>query len=117
MTSRIAQWTLDVRDVSAMAEFWSRALGYRAELRDDGSAKLHPADGGLYVWLQPSGGPKSGKNRSHPDLVAEDAAAEVDRLLELGATRTDVGQHGDEGFTVLADPEGNEFCVLDGPPR
>jgi hypothetical protein len=66
--------------------------------------------------LQPSAGPKSGKNRNHPDLVAGDAAAEVERLIGLGARRADVGQTGNEGFTVLADPEGNEFCVLDGPP-
>jgi catechol 2,3-dioxygenase-like lactoylglutathione lyase family enzyme len=116
MTSRIAQWTLDVQDVDAMAEFWSQALGYRAERRDDGSVKLYPPGDGLFVWLQPSAGPKAGKNRNHPDLVAADPAAEVERLLHLGARRADVGQQGDEGFTVLTDPEGNEFCVLDGPP-
>lgn len=116
MTSRIAQWTLDVQDVDAMAEFWSQALGLRAERRADGSAKLYPAGDGLHVYLQPSAGDKAGKNRNHPDLVADDAAAEVQRLLQLGARRADVGQQGDEGFTVLADPEGNEFCVLNGPP-
>ena len=60
------------------------------------------------------GEPKTGKNRDHPDLVAADGAveAEVARLLALGANRADVGQKGDEGFTVLADPEGNEFCLL-----
>jgi catechol 2,3-dioxygenase-like lactoylglutathione lyase family enzyme len=116
MTSRIAQWTLDVRDVDAMAEFWSQALGYTARRRVDGSVKLYPPGDGPFVWLQPSAGPKSGKNRNHPDLVAGDAAAEVERLIGLGARRADVGQTGNEGFTVLADPEGNEFCVLDGPP-
>jgi hypothetical protein len=116
MTSRIAQWTLDVQDVDAMAEFWSQALGYRVEPARNGSAKLYPSGDGLHVWLQPSAGPKSGKNRNHPDLVADDAAAEVERLLKLGARRADVGQREDDGFTVLTDPEGNEFCVLDGPP-
>ncbi|MFC8615298.1 VOC family protein [Micromonospora purpureochromogenes] len=55
----------------------------------------------------------------HLGLVADDGdpQAEVRRLLALGARRADVGQSGDEGFVVLADPEGNEFCVLDGPPR
>jgi hypothetical protein len=117
MTSRIGQWTLDVQDVDLMAAFWSRALGYRRiEKGDDGSAKLYPPDGGLTVWLQASAGPKSGKNRNHPDLVADDPAAEVERLIGLGARRADVGQQGDEGFTVLADPEGNEFCVLNRKP-
>ena len=116
MTSRIAQWTLDVQDVAVMAEFWSQVLGYRADLRPDGSAKLYPPGDGPVVWLQPSAGPKSGKNRNHPDLTTDDAAAEIDRLIALGARRADVGQTGDEGFTVLTDPEGNEFCVLDGSP-
>ncbi|WP_106128581.1 VOC family protein [Pseudosporangium ferrugineum] len=122
MTSRIAQWTLDVQDVAVMARFWAGALGYRVEAGDDGSAKLYPPEdappGAQTVWLQASAGPKSGKNRNHPDLVsaAGDPAGEVERLLGLGARRADVGQTGEEGFTVLADPEGNEFCVLHGPP-
>jgi len=114
MVIRFAQWTLDVHDVDRMAVFWSAALGYRIDRGQDGDAHLRPADGGLSVWLQPTDAAKVGKNRAHPDLVAADGnvEAEVTRLLALGATRADVGQKGDEGFTVLADPEGNEFCVL-----
>jgi catechol 2,3-dioxygenase-like lactoylglutathione lyase family enzyme len=114
MVSRFAQWTLDVRDVDRMAAFWSAALGYRIEWGGDGDAHLWPDDGGLSVWLQPTTEPKTGKNRDHPDLVAVggDVEAEVARLLALGASRADVGQKGDESFTVLADPEGNEFCIL-----
>jgi hypothetical protein len=117
MVSRFAQWTLDVHDVPRMAEFWSAALGYRIDRGEDGNVHLWPPDGGLSVWLQRTGAAKAGKNRNHPDLVAAggDVEAEVARLLELGATRADVGQKGDEGFTVLADPEGNEFCVLHRP--
>ncbi|MGW3789477.1 VOC family protein [Micromonospora chokoriensis] len=60
---------------------------------------------------------QAGKNRLHLDLVADtDPRAEVRRLVDLGARRIDVGQTGAEGFTVLADPEGNEFCVLDAAP-
>jgi hypothetical protein len=72
----------------------------------------------LLVWLQPTTAAKAGKNRNHLDLNAEDGdvQAEVDRLIALGARRTDVGQTGEEGFEVLADPEGNEFCVLHRPP-
>ncbi|AGZ41364.1 VOC family protein [Actinoplanes friuliensis] len=106
---------MDVHDVERQAAFWSAVLGYRIERGDDGDAHLWPRDGGgLSVWLQPTDAPKAGKNRDHPDLVVADGdlEAEVDRLLALGATRADVGQKGDEGFTVLADPEGNEFCLL-----
>jgi catechol 2,3-dioxygenase-like lactoylglutathione lyase family enzyme len=114
MVSRFAQWTLDVRDVDRMAAFWSAALGYRIEHGEDGDAHLWPEGDGLSVWLQPTETPKVGKNRNHPDLIAADGdvQAEVARLLSLGATRADVGQKGDEGFTVLSDPEGNEFCIL-----
>jgi hypothetical protein len=114
MVTRFAQWTLDVHDVQRMAEFWSQALGYRIDRGEDGNAHLWPPDGGLSVWLQHTDAAKAGKNRAHPDLVATDGdvEAEVERLLRLGATRADVGQKGDEGFTVLADPEGNEFCLL-----
>jgi predicted enzyme related to lactoylglutathione lyase len=121
MTVRITQWTLDVHDVDLMARFWSQALGYTVRRRDDGSAKLLPpqgADAGaLLVWLQPTDDPKRTKNRNHPDLNADgDVDAEADRLVALGAKRVDIGQTGDEGFVVLADPEGNEFCILHGPP-
>jgi predicted enzyme related to lactoylglutathione lyase len=113
VTSRIAQWALDVQDVGRMAEFWSQVLGYGIETGQDGITHLRPPAGGEpSVWLQPSAGPKRGKNRNHLDLRTQDVDAEVERVLALGATRTDVGQTGDEGFVVLADPEGNEFCIL-----
>lgn len=123
MTSRIAQWTLDVSDVEKMVRFWSQALGYRVDRGSDGSAKLRPPDdadpGVLTVWLQASAAPKRDKNRNHPDLVPDDgdADAEVDRLVGLGARRVDVGQTAADPFVVLADPEGNEFCVLRRVPR
>jgi predicted enzyme related to lactoylglutathione lyase len=113
VTSRFAQWTLDVRDVGRMAEFWSAVLGYEIDTDPDGTTHLRPPGGGEpTVWLQPSGGPKRGKNPAHPDLRTDDVAAEVERVLALGATRADVGQRDDDPFVVLADPEGNEFCIL-----
>ncbi len=113
MTSRISQITLDVQDVERMAEFWSAVLGYMSERRDDGSILLNPPSGGEpTVWLQTGATQKAGKLRCHVDLRTTDAASEVERLLGLGAVRANVGQRGDEGFEVLADPEGNEFCVL-----
>ncbi|MEU1685581.1 VOC family protein [Micromonospora sp. NPDC005707] len=119
MTAHMAQYTLDVSDVDRMAGFWSATLGYTVRQGRDGSAKLYPPPGGSgpTVWLQGSGTPKRGKNRLHLDLVSDgDPVAEVDRLIGLGARRVDVGQTGTEGFVVLADPEDNEFCVLNGPP-
>jgi hypothetical protein len=120
MVSRIVQWTLDVQDVGVMAAFWSAALGYRADCGDDGCAKLYPPDdapaGTPAVWLQACAGPKAGKNRGHPDLMTDDVDAEVRRLIGLGARTVDVGQTGREPLVVLADPEGNEFCVLRRSP-
>jgi len=117
MTTRIAQLTLDVVDVDAMATFWSEALGYRVVPDEGRSLHLVPADDARpdlpTMWLQPVSERKTRKNRCHPDLEADDPDAEVERLVALGATRTDVGQTGEEGFVVLADPEGNEFCVCE----
>jgi hypothetical protein len=118
MVSRFAQWTLDIHHLDTMATFWSQALGYRIERGTRGDAHLWPPTdarpGSLSMWLQPTDARKRDKNRNHPDLVAEDGdvEAEVERLLALGARRADVGQTGREGFVVLADPEGNEFCIL-----
>ncbi len=120
MVSRIGQWTLDVQDVERMARFWSEALGYRiVPDQDSESVHLHPpAEAGPRaptVWLQACAGPKTGKNRDHPDLVADtDPESEAERLVGLGARRVDLGQPADASFIVLADPEGNEFCVLRG---
>ncbi len=114
MTVRFAQWTLDVHDVDRMREFWSAVLGYEV----DGDHLRPPPDaepGSPTVWLQRTTAAKRGKLRGHVDLyvVADgDIDAEMGRLLSLGARRVDVGQTGNEGFEVLADPEGNEFCVL-----
>jgi hypothetical protein len=117
MTSRFAQWTLDVHDVEQMAQFWSQALGYYIEPGDGPDVHLRPPRDQLdrlSVWLQPTSALKAGKNRNHPDLIVtdEDFDNEVARLLAIGAQRADVGQTGQEGFVVLADPEGNEFCLL-----
>ena len=114
MTVRFAQWTLDVHDVERMLSFWSAALGYEV----DGDHLRPPPDaepGAPTVWLQRTAASKRGKLRGHVDLYVEADGSVVDevrRLITLGARRVDVGQTGEEPFEVLADPEGNEFCVL-----
>ncbi len=123
MVARIAQLALDVHDVALQAKFWAEALGMNADLGDGGDAKLYPPDdapkSAQAIYLQSVDEPKRDKVRVHFDLRPwdGDVEREVDRLLKLGATRADVGQTGDEGFTVLADPEGNEFCVLHQDPH
>lgn len=124
MTSKFAELAIDCHDARRLAEFWCEVLGYQIEEEDeDGVAIVAPS-------LLPEGkkrpGPvppmltflsvpesKSVKNRLHIDLNPTDRERdeEVQRLLELGARHADVGQ-GDETWVVLADPEGNEFCVL-----
>ena len=123
MTSRIAQLTLDVHDVDVQARFWSEALGLTIDAGDDGAATLFPPSDAPRdvptIWLQPVSESKRDKLRLHLDLRPDDGdvEGEVDRLVGLGASRADVGQTGEERFTVLADPEGNEFCVLHRDPR
>ncbi|MFJ7154122.1 VOC family protein [Streptomyces sp. NPDC101118] len=89
---------IDALDVARMDRFWQEAT--------------RGGTGGLRLRCVPTATPKTGKNRLHLDLAGgSDWQAEVSRLLALGATRVDIGQ-GDVPWDVLADPEGNEFCVL-----
>ncbi|MFK4112138.1 VOC family protein [Streptomyces sp. NPDC002176] len=107
-------------DVRRAAEFWGRALGYvpRDGAVDDGWAVLVPADGkGPGIALDRSTTPVQEQPRVHLDLYAGDRAeqeAEVARLIGLGAERVDWELYPDDpDFVVLADPEGNRFCVID----
>jgi predicted enzyme related to lactoylglutathione lyase len=113
--SRWYSVVIDARDVHVLASFWQEALGYhRSYESHDEIVLTADAEGdtepGLVFGQVPEG--KTVKNRLHIDLAPDDRDAEVERLLALGATRADVGQTGDETWVVLADPEGNEFCVL-----
>jgi hypothetical protein len=95
--------------------FWSEALGWPLVWdQDQETAIQSPLGGSKITWGGPPFGPKTGKNRLHFDLAPpadSDQQAEVDRLVSLGATRIDIGQ-GDVSWVVMADPDGNEFCVL-----
>src|SRR5215213_4454409 len=97
--------------------FWSEALGWPLVWDQDQETAIRSPHGGPKItWGGPPLMPKTGKNRLHFDLappVPGDQRAEVDRLAALGATRIDIGQR-DVGWVVLADPDGNEFCVAGG---
>jgi len=98
--------------------FWSAALGWPLVWDQDRETAIRsPLGGPKLTWGGPPVAAKTGKNRLHFDLVpgaGGDQGAEVDRLVSLGARRLDIGQGGVE-WVVMADPDGNEFCVL--PPR
>ena len=95
--------------------FWSEALGWPLVWDQDQETAIRSPDGGPKItWGGPPLKPRTGKNRLHFDLAPPadgDQQAEVDRLLSLGATRIDIGP-SDAGWVVLADPDGNEFCVF-----
>jgi predicted enzyme related to lactoylglutathione lyase len=115
-TGPVAAIITDCADPPALAGFWAGAAGWPVTRTEDRLAALRsPAGVGPYLEFLRVPGHKTVKNRIHPDVApyrGEDPAAEVARLRAAGATLADVGQGDDVSFTVLADPEGNEFCVL-----
>ncbi|MFF9479553.1 VOC family protein [Streptomyces sp. NPDC014733] len=110
---------LGVSDVRRAAAFWGEALGYvpREEIEDDWAVLVPAAGHGVQVALGRSVTPVQERPRVHLDLYAGDAAdqaAEVERLVGLGARRVAWDLAPDDAdFVVLADPEGNRFCVID----
>jgi predicted enzyme related to lactoylglutathione lyase len=117
MTVHLRYMTLDCRDSARLARFWSAALGWRLDADEEWGAVLEPPDGGLPgLYLQPVPEPKAGKNRLHLDLWVDDLEAERERLLELGA-REQSRSHSEDGrpFSIMGDPEDNEFCVVARP--
>jgi predicted enzyme related to lactoylglutathione lyase len=117
VTVRLQAVCVDARDPSAVASFWEAALGWRRTSDEPDEIALEPPAGSPEDELVPEllflrvPEEKSVKNRLHLDLRPDDQDAEVARLEGLGARRVDIGQ-GDVTWVVLADPEGNEFCVL-----
>ncbi|MFV2082941.1 VOC family protein [Micromonospora sp. LOL_021] len=112
-----SQWetlVVDAHDPARLARWWAQALGYQIvhEAPDEVEIRRSPDQlpGLIFVPVPES---KQLKNRLHIDLRPTDQAAEVERLVDMGARRVDIDQ-GDVTWMVLADPEGNEFCVLSG---
>ena len=114
---RVDSLTFDCHDPGTVARFWAAVLGYEVVEIDEEGADIRDPNG--FGWrviflIVPEG--KSVKNRIHLDLRPETSmAAEVERVKELGATELRFVEEGGSFWTVLRDPEGNEFCVLRGP--
>ena len=107
---------LDCRDPEGLAEFWSEALGYTTLGGAGNYVLLVDGDGqGPKLLLQRVAEAKAAKNRMHLDVETPEVDAEVERLEKLGASRSSesMREHGSR-WVVMADPEGNEFCVCDG---
>ncbi len=118
MASRISELVIDCLDPQRLADFWCEVLGFRVLDEEDGYIEIGPEEGfgGLQPTLifSPTTEPKTTKLRLHIDInpTDRDQAAELERLLALGARPVDVGQPPEASWHVLADPEGNEFCLL-----
>jgi hypothetical protein len=118
LSLHVSSLTIDCTNPRELAEWWAAALDWKiVGFDDDGDVWVAPGTdpaefpGAVPLLFLHDPNPKTVKNRLHLDLVPDDQAAEVARLESLGATRVDIGQ-GDASWVVMADPEGNEFCVL-----
>jgi predicted enzyme related to lactoylglutathione lyase len=115
MPLRLHHIVIDTHDLPGLARFWTQALGWRVLSERDQEIVIGPAENApVGICFMPVTDVKTVKNRVHLDLTTSvvDRDAEISRLLTLGARRVDIGQTGQESWTVLADPEGNEFCVV-----
>ena len=115
MPVRLHHIVIDTHDLPGLARFWTQALDWKVLSEREHEIIIgtdENADVG--ICFMPVTDDKIVKNRVHLDITtaAEDRDQEIERLLALGARRADIGQTGAESWTVLADPEGNEFCVI-----
>jgi predicted enzyme related to lactoylglutathione lyase len=106
---------IDAHDLPSLARFWSQLLGWPILSEREREIVIGADEtASVGICFMPVADRKVVKNRVHLDLTcgAEERDAEIERILGLGARPVDVGQTGAESWTVLADPEGNEFCVV-----
>jgi predicted enzyme related to lactoylglutathione lyase len=117
MTSLLVALSFDAHDPLRLASFWAGVLGWEmSDNPDDGIALLPSDDTGFRIRFLATQEQKVGQNQMHFDLTSaslEDQQHTVARSIEAGARHIDVGQRPEEGHVVLADPEGNEFCVIE----
>ena len=114
MSLRVGEVVIDCAEHGAVVDFWQAALDYERQEVNEQYVALAPQEreiGRVPILFQKVPEPKRVKNRVHLDFRSEDMAAEVDRLLGLGATFIAQRSLGQLTWTVMADPEGNEFCV------
>lgn len=117
MTSRIISLSLDANDPKCLGRFWAAALGWEVEDATAEEIALVPDDRTSFEFLVvPNTEPKFGQNRIHLDLTTtsiDDRNVLVENLISLGAEHANIGQRPEESHIVLADPEGNEFCIIE----
>jgi predicted enzyme related to lactoylglutathione lyase len=115
MTLQLHHIVIDAHDLPGLARFWAQVLDWRILSVREREVVIGPdVDSPVGICFMPGPDPKTVKNRLHLDLTtsAGDREPEIERILGLGARRVDIGQTGEESWIVLADPEGNEFCVI-----
>jgi predicted enzyme related to lactoylglutathione lyase len=117
MTSQLLALCFDANDPLHLARFWAGVLGWQiSNDPDDGSRLLPSDDTGFQIRFLPTQEQKTSQNQMHFDLTStslDDQQQTVEQALKLGARHIDIGQRPDEGHVVLADPEGNEFCIIE----
>ena len=117
MVCRLVALAWDAQDPLRLARFWGSLLGWPVAEEDGGYLEVRPSDEtGFVLRFFPTERAKTGKNRTHLDLTSDSLAGQQERVelaLTLGARHIDVGQRPEEPHVVLADPEGNEFCVIE----
>lgn len=121
MTSRLISLCFDAHDPARLARFWAEALRWEVDDESSDEVELVPTDGTRFRILflkvpAHEAGEKVGQNRLHLDLTTtsiDDQRDTVARLIELGGRHLDIGQGPDETHVVLADPEGNELCIIE----
>jgi predicted enzyme related to lactoylglutathione lyase len=115
MPVRLHHIVVDAHDLPGLARFWTQALGWKILSEREREIVIGTDENAsVGMCFMPVTGPKTVKNRVHLDLTssAQDRDQEIDRRHALGASRAGIGQTGAESWTVMADPEGNEFCVI-----
>ncbi|MEO7269204.1 MAG: VOC family protein [Knoellia sp.] len=117
MTAQLHAVRIEACDSQRVAQFWGGVLGWDVIDEPDGAAAVIPHDGAAYrLTVQQADTPKPGQNRIHFDLTSASQPAmdaTIVRALELGGQHIEIGQTPDDGHVVLADPEGNELCVIE----
>ena len=113
MTAFIKYVTFDCADPQTLSSFWSEVTGYQPVTADEDFAALAAPDNrgvrGLLFWRVPE--PRTVKSRMHVDLATKNPDDEIERLVSLGATKVEYREGNGASWTVMLDPEGNEFCI------